>query len=197
MLKNINLLLNRGLNFLWNGLIGNVVSTLPNVVKIDVEIHNVVSTLLNVVNFNVDVHNVVSTLIWRCATSRRHINLKATLNRRWNVCWDVWFDTTYVCVVFCLPDLRACALFYKIKTNASRLYKIYTNLVFCIIFVYIFYSFCANFLVRYITHQHRVLLLIMKSKPQDPSPAYYHLYTKKLKTFIEVGSTLFVLCHIY
>ena len=103
-LKNINLLLNRGLIFLWNGLIGNVVSTLPNVVKTDVEIHNVVSKLpnvvqfnveihnvvsmlLNVVNFNVDVYNVASTMIWRCATSRRHVNLKATLNRRWNVCW--------------------------------------------------------------------------------------------------------------
>ena len=66
----------------------NVVSTLPNVVKIDVENHNVVSTLSNVVQFNVDVRNVASTLIWRCATSWRHINLKTTLNRRWNVCWD-------------------------------------------------------------------------------------------------------------
>ena len=92
-LKNIILFLNRGLIFFSNGHIRNVVSTLPNVVKIDVEndnvvstlsnvvqfnveIHNVVSTLLNVVNFNVDVHNVVSTLIWRCVTSRRHINLK-------------------------------------------------------------------------------------------------------------------------
>ena len=63
-----------------NGHIHNVVSTLPNVVKIDVENDNVVSmfsnfvqinveiddvdsTLLNVVNFNVDIHNVVSTLI--------------------------------------------------------------------------------------------------------------------------------------
>ena len=89
-----------------NGHIRNVVSTLPNVVKIDVEndnvastlsnvvqfnfkIHNVVSTLLNVVNFNVNVHNVVYMWIWRCATSRRHINLKATLNRRWNVCWII------------------------------------------------------------------------------------------------------------
>ena len=45
------------------------------------------TTLLSVVNFNVNIHNVVSTLIWRCATSRRHINLKTTLNRRWNVCW--------------------------------------------------------------------------------------------------------------
>ena len=51
------------------------------------EKHNVVSTLFYVVNFNVDKHNVVSTLIWRCATSRRHINLKTALNRRWNVCW--------------------------------------------------------------------------------------------------------------
>ena len=103
-LKNIILFLNRGLIFFSNGHIRNVVSTLPNVVKIDVEndnvvstlsnvvqfnveIHNVVSTLLNVVDFNIDVSNVVSTLIWRCVTSRRHINLKSTLNWRWNVCW--------------------------------------------------------------------------------------------------------------
>ena len=75
------------LNFFSNGHICNVVSTSPNVVKIDVEndnvvlalfnifqftveIHNVVWTLLNVVNFNVDVRNVVSMLTWRC----------------WNVC---------------------------------------------------------------------------------------------------------------
>ena len=91
------------LNFFSNGHICNVVSTLRNVVKIDVEndnvvltlsnvvqfnveIHYLVSTLLNVVNFNVDAHNVFSTFIWRCGTSRRHINLKATLNWRWNVC---------------------------------------------------------------------------------------------------------------
>ena len=96
--KNIILFLNRGLYFFSNGHIRNVVSTLPNVVKIDVENdnvvstlsnvvqfnvekHNVVSTLFCVVNFNVDIHNVVSTLNWRCATSRRHINLKTTLNR--------------------------------------------------------------------------------------------------------------------
>ena len=96
--------------FFWNGHIRNVVSTLPNVVKIDIEndnvvstlsnvvqfnleIHNFVSTLLNVVDFKVDVRNVVSTLIWRCATSQRHINLKATLNRHWNVCWEITIFT--------------------------------------------------------------------------------------------------------
>ena len=89
-LKNIILLLNRGwfVFFFWNGHIRNVVSTLSNVVQFNIEIHNFVSTLLNVVDFNVDVRILVSMLIWRCATSRRHINLKATLSRRWNVCWD-------------------------------------------------------------------------------------------------------------
>ena len=43
--------------------------------------------LFNVVNSNVDVQNFVSTLIWRCPTSRRHINLRATLKQRWNICW--------------------------------------------------------------------------------------------------------------
>ena len=105
-LKNIILFLNQGLIFFPNGHIRNVVLTLPNVLKIDVENdnvvstfsnvvqfnvekYNVVSTLFNVVNFNVDVPNFVLTLIWRCVTSQRHINLKITLNRRWNVCWVV------------------------------------------------------------------------------------------------------------
>ena len=103
--KNIILFLNRGLFFFSNGHIRNVVSTLPNVVKIDVENdsvvsvlsnvvqfnvekHSVVSTLFYVVNFSVEIHNIVSKLIWRCATSRRHINPKTMWNRRWNVCWD-------------------------------------------------------------------------------------------------------------
>ena len=103
-LKNMIFFVNRGLIFFFNCHICSVVSALLNVVKIDIEndnvvptlsnvvqfnfkIHNVVSTLLNVINFNSDVHNIVSTLIWRCATSRRHINLKTTLNRRSNICW--------------------------------------------------------------------------------------------------------------
>ena len=65
----------------------NVVSMLSDVVHIDVEIHNVDSMLFNVVNFDVEVHNVVSTMIWGCSTPRRFVNLKPTLNRRWNVCW--------------------------------------------------------------------------------------------------------------
>ena len=39
-----------------------VVSTLSNVVNINVEICYVDSTLFNVVNFNVDVHNIAPTL---------------------------------------------------------------------------------------------------------------------------------------
>ena len=61
--KNIIMFLNQDLHIFSNGHNGNVVSTLPNVVKNDVEIDNVVSTLSNVVQFNVDIHNVVSTLI--------------------------------------------------------------------------------------------------------------------------------------
>ena len=65
----------------------NVVLTLSNVFQFNVQKQNVVSTFFYVVNFNVDIHNVASTLIWRWVTSRRHINLTTTLNRRWNVCW--------------------------------------------------------------------------------------------------------------
>ena len=49
--------------FFSNGHIRNVVSTLPDVVKINVENENVVSTMSNVVQFNVEIHNVVSTLL--------------------------------------------------------------------------------------------------------------------------------------
>ena len=80
--RNIILFLTRGLFciFFPNGYIHNVVSTLSNVAKINidnnnivstlshivqlnVEIDNVDSTLFNVVNFSVDVQNVVSTMI--------------------------------------------------------------------------------------------------------------------------------------
>ena len=57
-LKNIILFLNRGLIFIIfffsNGRIHNFVLKLPNVVKIYVENDNIVSTLTNVVQVNVE-----------------------------------------------------------------------------------------------------------------------------------------------
>ena len=67
----------------------SVVSMLSNVVHINVEWHNVDSTLFDIVNSNVEMHNIVSTLIWRCPTSRRHVNQKTTLKQRWSDCWNV------------------------------------------------------------------------------------------------------------
>ena len=58
----------------------NVVSTLSNVAHINVEIHNVDLMLFDVVNSNIEIHNVVLTLIWSCIKSRRHINQK----QHWN-----------------------------------------------------------------------------------------------------------------
>ena len=51
--KSIILFLNRDLIFFSNGHIRNFVSTLPSVVKIDVENDNVVSTFSNIGQFNV------------------------------------------------------------------------------------------------------------------------------------------------
>ena len=66
---------------------GKFVSTLSDVVQINFETDNVCSTLFNAVNLKVDVHNVVSVCIWRCVTSRSRINLQTMLKQWWNVCW--------------------------------------------------------------------------------------------------------------
>ena len=155
-LKNIILLLNRGLTFFWNGHIRNVVSTLANVNQFNVEIHNVVSKLLNVVNFNVDVHNIVSTLIWRCATSRRHINLKTTLNRRWNACWDVNCIMAFFILFKCVTlnhfySITSPVLLPWLFTKSNKLWnKRKDN------FLYIWSPQCINFIkeVENCTHRH-------------------------------------------
>ena len=78
-LKNIILFLNRGLIFFSNGHIRNVVSTLPNVVKIDVENDNVVSTLSNVVQFNVEKHNVFQRCKFQRWRAQRCFNVDLRL----------------------------------------------------------------------------------------------------------------------
>ena len=65
-------------------------STLPNVVQINVEIY-VDSTLFNVVNSNVDVHNDALTLIWRLRRRGVISTYEQRWNKdvqRWNVCWE-------------------------------------------------------------------------------------------------------------
>ena len=69
-LKNITLLFTRCLIFFSNGHIRNVVSTLPNIVKIYVENDNVVLTLSNVVQINFEIDNVDSTLLNVCKFQR-------------------------------------------------------------------------------------------------------------------------------
>ena len=100
-LKNIILFLTWGL-FFSNGYIRNVISTLPSIVKIEVENDNVVSTSFNDVQFNVEIYNIhstlfnvvnfkftsTSTLIWRCESLQPHTNLNIMLNGRWNVFWE-------------------------------------------------------------------------------------------------------------
>ena len=53
----------------------NVVSTLSDVVHINVEIRNVDSTLFDVVNSNVEIHNVVSTLIYVCWVTSKYFSI--------------------------------------------------------------------------------------------------------------------------
>ena len=80
----------------------NVVSTLSNVVHINVKIHNIDSTLFDIVNSNAETYNIVSTSICRCAASRRCINQKTTLKQRWNVCWVVAVLSFISLAIFCL-----------------------------------------------------------------------------------------------
>ena len=65
--------------FFPNGHIHNVISTLPNVVKIDVENDNVVSTLSSVVQFNVEIHNVVERCKFQLWRTQCCFNIDLTL----------------------------------------------------------------------------------------------------------------------
>ena len=70
------------LNFFSSGHIRNVVSTLPNVVKIDVENDNVVLTLSNLVQFNVETQrcfNVDEHFKFQRWRTQRFFNVDLTL----------------------------------------------------------------------------------------------------------------------
>ena len=80
-------------------------------------------------------YNVVSTLIWHCATLRYHINLKATLNRRWNVCWSCFFRScTFTCFLI-NADANVNKIVFPVSSTHFRndfLSNSYENITFSI-----------------------------------------------------------------
>ena len=78
-------------------------------------------------NDNVEVHNVVSMLKRRCTTSRRHINLKTTLKRRWNVCWDTATDNDISSSMYFMSIF----LFFKIVVKMKFIRVFSVKLALC------------------------------------------------------------------
>ena len=73
---------------LKNGRIKTLFRRCPTLLKSTLKIATLFRSCLTLFNSTLkNAHNVALMLIWRCAKSRRHINLKTMLNRRWNVCW--------------------------------------------------------------------------------------------------------------
>ena len=169
-LKNIILFLNWDLIFFSNGHIHNVVSMLPNVVKVffengnvvstlsnvvqtNVEMENVDSTLFNVVNFNFDVHKVVSTLIWHCATFRRHISIKTTLKRHWNVSWVIYLSIP-IDNVLCRAKVGHLNAFkYRMQRNWEMRYPLsFLKIIpFLVYFIFSRLIHCISIIFHYIS----------------------------------------------
>ena len=93
-------------SFFSNGYIRNVISTLPSIVKIDVENDNVVSTSFNDVQFNVEIDNI-------------HLTLLNVVNFNIYVHFNV--DLT-LCVV---------ATSYQPKNNAKPSLKCFLGIILC------------------------------------------------------------------
>ena len=92
-LKNIILLLNRGLIFFEMVIFATLFRRCPTLWKSKLKTTTLFRRCLKLFNSTLKYTTLFQRcrmLIWRCATSRRHINLKATLNRRWNVWRYVW-----------------------------------------------------------------------------------------------------------
>ena len=128
----------------------NVVSTLPNVIHNNVERDNVDSALLDVVNSNYDIHNVVSTLIKRCPTPLRHINLKTTLKQRWNVYWYGKQPSQLVSEVLQITVLRILQAYMKEILQPAHILKITPSQIFP-------FEFCESFQTNFFTKHIRAI----------------------------------------
>ena len=114
-LKNMILLLNRGLSIFFKWSFCNIVSTLSNVVKIDVENVNVVSTLSNIVQFNV--------VKQRCSVQRCSVQ-NCSVQRCFNVVLRCKFQRWHTHRCFNV-DLTLCdvATSYQLKNNVEATMK--------------------------------------------------------------------------
>ena len=110
--QNIILFLNRGLIFFQMVKLATLLRRWPTLWKSTLKITTLFRRFLTLFNstlknttlfqrFFFDVHNVVSMLIWRCATSRRHINLK----KRWT---DVEMFDGMTCLHSCNKYCNKC-----------------------------------------------------------------------------------------
>ena len=119
----------------------NVVSTLPNVIHNNVERDNLDSALLDVINSNFDIHNVVSTLIKRWLT---------TLKQRWNVYWYGKQPSQLLSEVLQITVLRILQTYMKEILQPAHILKITPSQIFP-------FGFCESFQTSFFTKHIRAI----------------------------------------